>query len=140
ADTRLTSGRGVTMARKLTFFEGKQQSLFIMSSGLRSLRDKTLTYFDEVWRTQKPPSDRVYKEVNAIAQQVRKVAKEDREALATNDLHFNIHCLVGGQMRNDKEHMCYLLYPEGNWVEVSRGTPYHIIGSSTYGKPVIDRT
>lgn len=140
ADTRITSGREVTMARKLTFFEGRQQSLFLMSSGLRSLRDKTLTYFDELWSEQDPPFDRVYKAVNALAQQVRRVAKEDKEALAANELHFNIHCLVGGQMKNDKEHMCYLLYPEGNWVEVSQSTPYHIIGSSTYGKPVIDRT
>jgi putative proteasome-type protease len=140
ADTRITSGREVTTARKLSFFEGRQQSLFLMSSGLRSLRDKTLTYFDEEWNNQKPAFDRVYKAVNALAQQVRRVAKEDREALAVNELHFNIHCLVGGQMKNDKEHMCYLLYPEGNWVEISRGTPYHIIGSSTYGKPVIDRT
>jgi putative proteasome-type protease len=36
----------------------------------------------------------------------------------------------------------FLLYPEGNWVEIGQGegTPYHIIGASGYGKPVLDRT
>jgi len=33
----------------------------------------------------------------------------------------------------------YLIYPEGNWVEVRSGTPYVIIGASRYGKPILDR-
>jgi putative proteasome-type protease len=55
-------------------------------------------------------------------------------------LAFNIHALIGGQLENDREHRLYMIYPEGNWVEVGRGTPYHIIGASGYGKPVLDRT
>jgi putative proteasome-type protease len=33
----------------------------------------------------------------------------------------------------------YLIYPEGNWIEVGSGTPYVIIGESRYGKPILDR-
>lgn len=141
ADTRVTSGSECITARKLTFYEHKQKnSLFLMTSGLRSLRDKTLTYFDEVLCNDNPSFDRLYKAVNALAEQIRKVAAEDRAALAASGLPFDIYCLVGGQMRGDKEHKLYLLYPEGNWVEIQEGTPYHIIGASTYGKPVLDRT
>jgi putative proteasome-type protease len=43
-------------------------------------------------------------------------------------------------LHKDREHKLFLIYPEGNWVEISRGTPYHIIGASGYGKPVLDRT
>ena len=43
-------------------------------------------------------------------------------------------------MENDDEHKLYLIYPQGNWVEIGQGTPYHIIGSAGYGKPVLDRT
>lgn len=32
-----------------------------------------------------------------------------------------------------------MLYPQGNWVEVSEGTPYYVIGESSYGKPLLDR-
>src|SRR6266481_2488025 len=46
----------------------------------------------------------------------------------------------GGQLRHDKEHKLYLVYPQGNWVEVGAGTPYCIIGESGYGKPILDRT
>jgi putative proteasome-type protease len=47
--------------------------------------------------------------------------------------------LVGGQLENDQEHKLYLIYPQGNWVEVSEGTPYCIIGETSYGKPLLDR-
>jgi putative proteasome-type protease len=140
ADTRITSGREVTTANKVAFYQARNQSLFLMTSGLRSLRDKTLTYFDEVLSNKTRPFDRVYKAVNALADQVRRVAKEDRDALKASELPFDIYCLVGGQMKNDKEHMLYLLYPEGNWIEITSATPYYIIGSSMYGKPVLDRT
>ena len=42
-------------------------------------------------------------------------------------------------MEHDREHKLYLLYPQGNWVEVSQGSPYYIIGNSGYGKPLLDR-
>lgn len=39
----------------------------------------------------------------------------------------------------DTEHKLYLIYPQGNWVEVTESTPYYAIGESSYGKPLIDR-
>jgi putative proteasome-type protease len=51
-----------------------------------------------------------------------------------------MHTLVGGQLPGDADHKLYMIYPEGNWVEIGEGTPYHIIGASGYGKPVLDRT
>ena len=68
------------------------------------------------------------------------MAAEDQESLEKSDLHFNIHALVGGQLAADAEHKLYMIYPQGNWVEIGEGTPYHIIGASGYGKPVLDRT
>ena len=43
-------------------------------------------------------------------------------------------------MHDDPEHLLYLVYPQGNWVEIGKGTPYQIIGAPGYGKPVLDRT
>ena len=52
----------------------------------------------------------------------------------------DIHALIGGQGSADKEHKLYMLYPQGNWVEIGEGSPYQIIGATAYGKPVLDRT
>mgnify|MGYP003334920658 FL=1 len=111
-----------------------------MTSGLRSLRDKSLTYFDEAMEKRGREFDRLFKALNCFAAQVRRVAEEDRHALEEGGLHFNIHALIGGQLSADREHKLYLLYPQGNWVEIGEGTPYQIIGSPAYGKPVLDRT
>lgn len=111
-----------------------------MTSGLRSVRDKSLTYFDEAMEKRGRTFDRLFKALNCYAQQVRRVFEEDGAALEAAGLHFNIHVLMGGQFSGDKEHKLYLLYPQGNWVEVGEGTPYQIIGAAAYGKPVLDRT
>jgi putative proteasome-type protease len=140
SDTRVITGNEVISARKVSVFHQERRSLFIMTSGLRSVRDKALTYFEEAWSNAGPGMDRLFKAVNLFAAQVRKVSDEDREALERSGLYFNLHALVGGQMENDPEHRLYLVYPQGNWVEIGDGTAYSIIGSSGYGKPVLDRT
>lgn len=140
ADTRVTSGTECIRAQKITTYRGERYSFFMMTSGLRSVRDKSLTYFEEALDLRVGECDRLFKVVNLFAEQLRRVAREDREALQSAGLHFNMHGLIGGQMAADKEHKLFLLYPEGNWVEIGQGTPYHIIGASGYGKPVLDRT
>lgn len=139
ADTRITSGSETISARKLTLLENRGQPLFLMTSGLRSLRDKALTYFEEVLGDETTHFDKLYKAVNAFAQQVRAVAAEDRDALRQSKLHFDLSCLIGGQLKGDDEPKLYMLYPQANWVEVSEGSPYFIIGEKGYGKPLLDR-
>ena len=140
ADTLITSGNELTLGKKLTCIRHGNGCLFLLTSGLRSVRDKTITYFEEHLRETVKPYNRMFKVVNAFSQNIRQVAREDKESLKESGLHFNIHCLIGGQMPDDKEHTLYLIYPEGNWVEVAEETPYQIIGAPGYGKPVLDRT
>ena len=143
ADTLITSGREVTTQRKVTVYHLPQGAFFVMTSGLRSLRDKTITYFDDALAERQDrdqPFERLYQVVNLLAKQVRQVAREDKSALVDSGMTFNIHALVGGQIAKDDRHKLYLLYPEGNWVDTGRLTPYHVIGSTGYGKPIIDRT
>lgn len=140
SDTRVTSGRAIIRAKKVFTYQRPNHALFIMSSGLRSLRDKVITYFEEYLETEEKSTDRLYKNVNILGDIVRRVAKEDKPSLLDSNMHFDIHCLIGGQFENDDEHKLYLLYPEGNWVEITIGTPYQIIGETSYGKPILDRT
>jgi putative proteasome-type protease len=62
-----------------------------------------------------------------------------KEALKEAGLDFNLFSIIGGQLEKDKEHKLYMLYPQGNWVEVGQGSPYFLIGESSYGKPILDR-
>ncbi len=140
ADTRVTSGNECITAKKVSCYDIDEGAFFVMTSGLRSIRDKALTYFHEILESERPPLDRLYKVVNLFARMIRTVAEEDEEALRRSGFCFSIFALIGGQLRQDREHHLYLVYPEGNWVEIGPGTPYHIIGEGGYGKPVLDRT
>ena len=140
ADTRLTSGNECLTARKVRVYERDGGAMFIMTSGLRSVRDKALTYFEDALEEREEPFTRLYQAVNLFTDQVRRVAGEDKAALTEGGLAFDIKALIGGQMRGEDSHKLYLVYPEGNWVDTGRGTPYHVIGSTGYGKPILDRT
>lgn len=140
ADTLITSGNELTRSKKLTCINHGKGSLFILTSGLRSVSDKTIMYFEEHLARLDEPCDRMFKAVNVFAKMIRQVATEDKAFLQESGLLFNVHCLIGGQLAADTSHSLYLVYPEGNWIEISEETPYQIIGAPGYGKPILDRT
>lgn len=139
ADCRLTSGTQVTVGRKITL-HGKRHKFFVATSGLRSLRDKTLTYLRrDMDRLPDGNYPSMLDAVEAFTRQVRAVAKADQKALEESDLQFNLYALVGGRLTDDTDPHVYLIYPEGNWIELDERTPYLVIGETPYGKPVLDR-
>lgn len=140
ADTRVLSGHESMTAKKLATYQGPGYSFFIMNSGLRSIRDKVLLHFEEAFAKQSLSRDRLYKVVNLYADQVRRVLEEDGAALRAAEFTFNIHSLIGGQMSGDSTHRLFLIYPQGNWVEIGPDTSYQIIGNSGFGKPILERS
>src|ERR1700761_3243155 len=138
ADTRITSGTEVTIKRKISVSEKEHFSLFLMTAGLRSVRDKALVYFEELLETKK--YNKLYKAVNAFGEQVKRVANEDKETLEKAGFKFDLNTIIGGQLEDDEEHKLFLLYPEGNWVELGNGAPFVIIGNSGHGKAILNRT
>src|ERR1700748_3614 len=138
ADTRITSGTEITVKKKISIEQKDHFSLFIMTSGLRSVRDKALVYFDELLETTE--YNKLYKAVNAFGQQVKRVADEDKTALEKAGFKFDLNTIIGGQLKDDTEHKLFLLFPEGNWVELEQGAPYVIIGNSGHGKAILNRT
>ncbi|MEI6948415.1 hypothetical protein V9K67_14560 [Paraflavisolibacter sp. H34] len=138
ADTRITSGTDTTVKKKILTVQRDQHSLFIMTSGLRSVRDKAVVYFKELLEVEE--HNKLYKAVNAFGAQVKRVAEEDKEALVKAGFKFDLNTIIGGQLRDDEEPKLFLLYPEGNWVELGQGAPYVIIGNSGHGKAILNRT
>ena len=140
ADTRITTGNDTTSAKKIFSVNRNRHSLFIMTSGLRSVRDKAITYFNEVIEENDDSFNKLYKAVNAFAEQVKRVAGEDKASLEEAGLSFNLYAIVGGQLELDHEPKIYLLYPQGNWIEIVESTPYVIIGNTGYGNPILKRS
>ncbi len=139
ADTRITSGTDVTTKKKIYTFQQDNCSLFIMTSGLRSVRDKAIVYFQEALEAGIDDFNKLFKAVNAFGEQVKRVAEEDKESLEKAGFKFNLNTIIGGQLRDDEDHKLFLLYPEGNWVELGEGAPYVIIGNAAQGKAILNR-
>lgn len=138
ADTRITAGTNTTVKRKMYVTQSDNYSMFIMTSGLRSVRDKAVHYFEDLIEGG-VVYNKLYKAVNAFGEQIKRVAEEDRATLERAGFKFNLNTIVGGQLKDDTEHKLFLLYSEGNWVELDEGSPYVIIGNSGQGKAILNR-
>lgn len=138
ADGRITSGTQLTSARKVTLHGPDDAQFFVMTSGLRSLRDKAIAYLER----ERHSGDDFQCMLDAVAgycRALRRVDEEDRAAVERSTLTFNLHAIVGGQLSGDAEPTMFLVYPEGNWIQIDERTPYLSIGVTGYGKPILDR-
>jgi putative proteasome-type protease len=139
ADGRITAGTQVTCARKISVMGEGKHRFFIMTSGLRSIRDKAIAYLERQMKKTTLPYPSMLEALTAYTECLRQVEKEDSEYLVKGGLTFNLHSIVGGMLEEDEEPRLFLVYPEGNWIEVDQLTPYVTIGAIGYGKPILDR-
>ena len=82
ADTQVVLGSERVSKQKLAAIYHAEDSLFAMTSGLRSVRDKTLAYLGERLRNRIEPIDRLHQVVNMFGEELRRVRDEDGASLA----------------------------------------------------------
>ena len=73
-----------------------------------------------------------------IGEQVRQVSDLDRAALERDDFRFNVHFILGGQIKG-QPHDLYLIYPQGNPLRATEDSPFLQIGEHKYGRPILVR-
>lgn len=139
ADTQIVRGSEQVSKQKLSILEYGADSLFVMTSGLRAVRDKALIYLQEQLDQQPGTIDRLYQIVNLFGEQLRRVREEDGASLAASRLSWNPHAIIGGRLSGDGTPQMFFVYPEGNWIESAADSPYFIVGRSQYGKPLLDQ-
>jgi putative proteasome-type protease len=80
----------------------------------------------------------MYAAARAVGDAVRRVSDLDREALEKDKFSFNIHLLLGGQVKGEKPNL-FLIYPQGNPLSATEDSPFLQIGEVKYGRPLLDR-
>jgi len=138
ADTQIVRGEQVSSKAKLSQIAQGRHSALLMTSGLRSVRDKTVMRLEDRLAVE-PPFTRVHQLASAFGNELKRVREEDEQALRVGGLSFNLHAILGGQFDNDAEPSLFQVFPEGNWVDATPDSPYFIIGRTSYGKPILDR-
>ena len=139
SDTRIVRGDQISRKSKLSTLTVDGDDVVVMSSGLRSVRDKVVRRLEDDLASGATKATRIHHVATAFGDQLRAARAEDGAALEAGGLTFNAHALLGGRLSGDDEPMLIHVYPEGNWVEATPDAPYFIIGRSYYGKPILDR-
>lgn len=138
ADTQIVRGGEVSSKAKLSLHRHDDRDVFVMTSGLRSVRDKVVLRLEDRLASA-PPHRRLHEVVTAFGDELKTVRGEDGPALEQSGLLFNLHAIIGGQLAGDEEPTLFMVYPEGNWVMATDDAPSFLIGRSAYGKPILDR-
>lgn len=142
SDSRTNAGLDqVNVCRKMhTFVRPGDRAFILLSSGGLSLCQSVLALlrgdFDRGGGLAAVGS--MYEAARCVGEQVRKVADQDRAALERDNIPFNVHILLGGQVRGEG-HDLYLVYPQGNPVRATQDSPFLQLGETKYGRPILDR-
>lgn len=146
SDTRTNAGVDniSTFKKMFTWEVPGERILTVMTAGNLATTQALVSILDE--RT-KAPGEREPDVLTApsMFQVARMVAGTLKDVIAANadegqraDSAFNATVLLGGQIKGSPPRL-FLIYPEGNFIEAGKETPFFQIGETKYGKPILIR-
>lgn len=142
SDSRSNAGNDqVTTCRKMfTFAVPGERAFVLLTSGSLSLAQSIITLLSRDFAAGKglATAESFYDAVRCVGEYVRTVSDIDRTSLERDNYSFNVHVLIGGQIKGEEPQL-YLVYPQGNPLRATRETPFLQIGEYKYGRPIIER-
>lgn len=142
SDSRSNAGFDqVQVCRKMhTFIDPGERVFMILNSGSLSLTQSVVTLLQRDWDRKEGlfAAGSMYDAARVIGNAVRHVSQLDREHLEQDEFKFNIHFILGGQVRGANPGL-YHIYPQGNPLAATEDSPYLQIGEAKYGRPILDR-
>ncbi|WP_299674241.1 peptidase [uncultured Roseobacter sp.] len=73
-----------------------------------------------------------------VGRTLKEVIAQSAPVGQTGDAAFQATVILGGQIRGSAPTM-FMVYPEGNFIEVTEETPFFQIGETKYGRPILVR-
>lgn len=142
ADSRTNAGVDqIATFRKLHKFHVPGERLIVlMTAGNLATTQSVLSLLRMRLHSDRPNLFGVaslYEVATIVGATNREVVKRD-SGLGQGNVDFGSSFIVGGQINGEAPRL-FLVYPEGNFIECSRDTPYFQIGETKYGKPILDR-
>ena len=142
SDSRTNAGYDqVNTCRKMYTFATPGERVFILlASGSLSLTQSVITLLKRDYDAGRglAEANTLYDASRVLGEQVRRVDAMDRSALERDDYKFNVHFLLGGQVKGERPGLI-LIYPQGNPLQATEESPYLQIGETKYGRPILDR-
>jgi putative proteasome-type protease len=142
SDSRTNAGYDqINVCRKMHVFKQECERVFVLlTSGSLSCTQSVMTLlqrdFDKGEGLAKAPS--MYDAARIVGERIRQVSDIDRQALERDEYKFNVHMLLGGQVKGEAPGL-FLIYPQGNPLQAGPESPFLQIGEVKYGRPILDR-
>ncbi len=146
SDTRTNAGvDNFSKTRKMfTWSVPDERHITLMTAGNLATTQSLVSLIDERIKAvgDRDPSILRAPSMFQVARMVGAILKEviagSSTTGQTSDAAFQATVILGGQIRGGKPTM-FMIYPEGNFVEVTEETPFFQIGETKYGKPILVR-
>ncbi len=147
ADTRTNAGvDNFSTSRKLfTWSVPGERSITIMTAGNLATTQAMVALLEERSQAAENRDPGILSQPSMF-QVARLVGATLKEVIAystpngpTSDVgQFSASVIVGGQIKGGKSTI-FLVYPQGNFIEITEDTPFFQIGETKYGKPILVR-
>lgn len=146
SDTRTNAGvdNFSTTKKMFSWDVPGDRAITIMTSGNLGTTQALISILEE---RSKVPSERnpsllelptMFEVARFVGQTLKDVIQGGGPDGQTASSPFRASVIVGGQIKGSEPSL-FLVYPEGNFIEVTDGTPFFQIGETKYGKPIIVR-
>lgn len=142
SDSRTNAGNDqVNTVKKMHTFATPGERVFVLlSAGSLSCTQSILTILRRQYDKGMglASAATMYDAARVVGQAVREVAAIDRESLERDQYTFNVHIILGGQIKGEPPAL-FMIYPQGNPLQTSEDCPFMQIGETKYGRPILDR-
>ena len=146
SDTRTNAGvDNFSTTRKLfNWTVNGERSITIMTAGNLATTQAMISLLEErsVATEDRDPSilrqDTMFQVARLVGETLKEVIAYSNPNGPTANDQFSASAIVGGQIKGGKPTI-FLVYPQGNFIEISDDTPFFQIGETKYGKPILVR-
>jgi putative proteasome-type protease len=142
SDSRTNAGFDqVNVCRKMhRFIQLGERVFVILTSGSLSISQSVITLLRDDFESGRglAQANSLYDAARIVGDCVRRISDIDRASLERDSFSFNVHLLLGGQVRGQEPNL-YLIYPQGNPLAATEDSLYLQLGECKYGRPILDR-
>lgn len=146
SDTRTNAGvdNFSTTTKLFNWTVEGERSITIMTAGNLATTQAMISLLEErsVMTEDRDPSilrqDTMFQVARLVGETLKEVIAYSNPNGPTANDQFSASAIVGGQIKGGKPTV-FLVYPQGNFIEISDDTPFFQIGETKYGKPILVR-
>ncbi|MFT6450885.1 MAG: putative proteasome-type protease [Halocynthiibacter sp.] len=146
SDTRTNAGvDNFSVSRKLfSWHTPGERMITILTAGNLATTQALISLLEErsIAASDRDPSilrqPTMFQVARLVGDTLKEVISTSSPTGQTSDSTFQATLILGGQIKGGQPSI-FLIYPAGNFIEISADTPFLQIGETKYGKPIIVR-